>query len=109
MQNEETINTSFENNPCRKIFAFSVSKSKEVYFWKIFSENQKSWTQGLLLSMEKIYALSVGAWPPPTIFFIFLYFLALIVFSETDMVPIPKKIFQTPRGQSKSATSMIFS
>ena len=59
--------------------------------------------------MEKIYALSVGAWPPPTIFFIFLYFLALIVFFETDMVPIPKKIFQTPRGQSKSATSMIFS
>ena len=61
VQNEETINTSFENNPCRKIFAFSVSKSKEVYFWKIFSENQKSWTQGLLLSMEKIYALSGGA------------------------------------------------
>ena len=29
VQNEET---SFGNNPCRKIFAFSVSKSKEVYF-----------------------------------------------------------------------------
>ena len=32
VQNEETVQTSFENNPCRKIFAFSVSKSKEVYF-----------------------------------------------------------------------------
>ena len=32
LQNEETISTGFENNPCRKIFAFSVSKSKEVYF-----------------------------------------------------------------------------
>ena len=60
VQNEETVHTSFENNPCRKIFAFSVSKSKEVYFWKIFSENQKSWTQGFLLSMKDIYALSWG-------------------------------------------------
>ena len=32
VQNEETLHSSVENNPCRKIFAFSVSKSKEVYF-----------------------------------------------------------------------------
>ena len=60
VQNEETVNISLENNPCREIFAFSASRSKEVYFLKIFSENQKSWTQGLLLSMKKIYALSRG-------------------------------------------------
>ena len=58
--------------------------------------------------MEEIYAFSVGAGSPPTIFSILLYFLPLVVFSEIDMVPIPMKIFKTPLGQSKSDASMIF-
>ena len=93
---------------CRKIFAFSREISREVYFWRIFEENGKIVVLGILGIKREKNCTFWRALVPPTIFFIFLYIVYLVISYIIHLASLPQKFLYSVGGTSKSTTSIIF-